>query len=237
MRSLVLLAGMCVAPLLLLHCNGTDPTVSATPDDGGRGSVDGSNTDVGGPTGDAGADSQGLGDTGTVDAGPKQVFVTSKSFDGRFNPPGVDAGAGGATAADARCMEAAAVAFPGRTFHAWIAIGATAASARVGHGPWYAGTKLLGDLALLTSQSAPLTPFVTENGDAPDDLVWTGTDKTGAAPTAGDPASLTTCRDWTDSSSAQSGYDGITVGKDGYWTDSAPSASCDSHLHLYCFEE
>jgi hypothetical protein len=231
-----------VAPLMLVHCVGDSPgTVVVTGDGGGDTgtTVDGnSNSDANNGAQDSGVDSQSPVDAGSKDAGPKQVFVTSGLFDGKFNAAGKDGG-GGPTAADARCMEAAAAAFPGRTFHAWIAVGTTAASARVGTGPWFVGSAPFGDLTLLTNAGTPITVPLTENGTPPDDpkLAWTGTDVNGAAPTDGDPLSQTDCTDWTDSTSTGSGNVGVVEGANGFWTDSNPSNPCDTHLRIYCFEQ
>lgn len=167
----------------------------------------------------------------SADAGTKQAFETPLVFNGRLDANGI-AGAGGLAAGDARCMEAAQAAFPGRTFVAWLSTSATSAASRLaGGGPWYVGNTLLGGLAQLTTGTlkTPLHQGPTGVASPAPLGVWTGTMGDGTF-------SLSSCTDWTSVASGVAGEIGTGGGGSDTWTY-ATQRSCDSAYHLYCFEK
>jgi hypothetical protein len=182
----------------------------------------------GGKDAEAGAEA-GL-DAG-VDAGPKQAFETALTFNGRLDKQGV-AGVGGLAAGDARCMEAAQAAFPGRTFVAWLSTAGTSAASRlVGGGPWYVGNTFLGTYTDVTTSKLKTMLHSDPTGAAVGSPlgVWTGTNGMGTA----EPG---TCNDWTSNTAAFSGEIGTGGGGADTWTY-ATQRSCDTTYHLYCFEK
>jgi hypothetical protein len=241
---LFVVAGLPAFLVFLVNCVGDEPVVSAANDDAG-GAADGGDgaTSAGDANGvgDARADgadtaapadaSDGApgGDGGDASQGPKQAFVTADVYDGRFDPADGGTSGGGVAAADMRCDEAAASAFPGRTFTAWVATSGASAPSRLGTGPWYVGGALLGGktelttgaLATLLDKTPQGATLTTSQG------AWTGTDDKGAYNLA--------CNDWSSALSADSGEIGTVGGTSGVWT-AAVVRTCEGTYHLYCFE-
>jgi hypothetical protein len=150
------------------------------------------------------------------------VFVTEREF-----PPN-----GGLAAADALCNDEAKDFLTG-TFVAYLSTDSESALARIGDGPWYTGTTLLGtkdDLA----HDALKTSILSMTGKSPGKgtQVWTGTVSGGAASTT----AAATCRSWTSNAPT----DEATIGQLDYpnagWTAN-DTVTCQGSHSVYCFEK
>ena len=167
---------------------------------------------------------------------PKLVFVTNGQFTGDL---------GGLVGADAKCQAAADDASLGGTFQAWLSDGdpdpdypgsvstptnrwdtlAQNLYFMIGGRPIAANyTDLLLRLKLLES------PQITETGAPVFDFVWTGTSGHGTLIGEG-------CDDWTSEDGAVTGWAGDPQRVDGGWTTGGGAFSCNTPLHLYCFEQ
>jgi len=150
------------------------------------------------------------------------VFVTERDF----------APNEGIAAADALCNDEAKDFLSG-TFAAYLSTDGDSALARIGEGPWYVRTTLLGtkdDLAHDTLR----TPILSVTGKSPGKgtQVWTGTVSGGTASTT----AAATCRSWTSNAST----DEATIGQLDYpnagWTAS-DTVTCQGFHSVYCFEK
>lgn len=158
---------------------------------------------------------------------PKQVFVSSETYDGNL---------GGLPGADAKCQTLATAAGLTGTFKAWLSTGTTTATSRLTHsdGPYALvdNTKIANNWSDLTDGSLLHAIDQDENGDTSTAIaIWTGTTPTGDKSTPN-------CLGWTfNTDSSKSGRTG-TLAADQTWTDNnATEKKCNSLQNLYCIEQ
>jgi len=164
--------------------------------------------------------------------GNKRVFVTAATFAGDLASTGN--GSSGRAGADHLCNAAASTAGLGGMWAAWLSDMTSAIDHINDVGPWHltdgAATVAFHSKADLAGD--PIAAIVynenatTNNSDG----VWTGTG-------AGGTASGQSCQQWMTAAAGTVG----TFGKSDYdtggaWT-SYQTLSCNSSLHLYCFEQ
>ncbi len=166
----------------------------------------------------------------TTTSSKKRLFVTKASYTGNL---------GGLSGADAKCSAAATTAGLGGAWKAWISDGTTSAKDRLTDvGPWYDAkglTELFANKAALTGSPAAFVRMYEDGSefDSTSDRldVWTGTNADGTTANSH-------CQTWTydtdNSEAAGSGCDNSLA----EWSACSPAPlSCDSHAHLYCFEQ
>jgi hypothetical protein len=160
----------------------------------------------------------------------KRVFITSTLHDGNL---------GGFAGADAICAaRAAAGGLPG-TYKAWLSASSSTASSRLAHAtvPYanypsssYSPHIIADNWNDLTDGLLEYYILYTEFGGFPStNLVWTGTDYTGAN-------GGSSCVDWTTNSSLSVAGVGNNASVASQWTSFADQ-SCNNLRALYCFEQ
>lgn len=157
-----------------------------------------------------------------ADAGHHLVFATSET------PRGDGIG----TSGDARCQQAATrLKTPHGNFVAWLSYATRPARDHLAdYGPWYTTTGqrvAISKADLLDGNiDSPINADEVGSPFNAKDLVWTGTNSSGAA---GD-----NCNDWT---GGGAGTSGVPTQADATWTDITLDSLCDSPGHIYCFEQ
>ena len=175
-------------------------------------------------------------DDGGVDGGPcadagapKLVFVTSTTVTGDFGMAG----------GDTKCNDLAAAAGITGNFVAWISLGSTPASSRIGWNGAYAkkgGTRIAACRSVLLGGVLASPIDQDERGTSvTKSPVWTNTNAQGAVDRAG-----YDCQGFTkiipDDGGAASAYVGTTDAVDGRWTSTGMALPCSEKARLYCFE-
>jgi prepilin-type N-terminal cleavage/methylation domain-containing protein len=161
--------------------------------------------------------------TTTTPPGPKQIFVTTGTWNGNL---------GGLTGAAAKCQTAAIDAGLSGTYVAWLSGDGYYASDYTSSANYY----ILVDTTRVADSEEDLTDGTLqtainkdEYSNARNTAVWTGTDSMGYD-------SGYTCTDWTNSTSGISGTAGLSSAADQTWTDNG-TAACNSLKSLYCVEQ
>jgi len=175
----------------------------------------------------------------------KTVFVTATMYNGDLliaaqknfaDCAGVTTGMEGA---DCICQETAEAAGLSGTYLAWLSTGsADDPQSRFTQAtvPYVLTnfTVLADDWTDLTDGTINVPLNITENGNAAggDTRVWTNVHINGIS------YKLNHCSDWTSSfPSGPIGAAGLRTQSDNDWTTSGFDVSCNSSLHLYCFEQ
>jgi hypothetical protein len=170
-------------------------------------------------------------DLGGPATGTKRVFVTAATFGGDLASAGNSSS--GRAGADHICSAAATAAGLGGAWVAWLSDATNAIDHVNDVGPWHL-TDANATIAFRSRADLSGDPLAaidhnenetTNNSDG----VWTGT--------AGGAKSGNSCQSWMSAAAAAVG----TFGKSDYMTGGAWSSfqtlSCNSSLHLYCFEQ
>ena len=166
--------------------------------------------------------------TPTPSPAGKIVFVAGTSTNGAFAPTM------GVAGADAICASEALAASLGGTFKAWLSVAGNGAATRFTQAT---GPYVMVDGTQIASSWSDLVDGTLAHGidrDAHGTFVgttdvWTGTTTSGAATTPN-------CSGFTTASGAVSGWCGRTTATNTGWTQFL-TPSCNTPLHLYCFEQ
>lgn len=188
--------------------------------------------------------------------GAKKAFITSVTGAGDLSAWPDAGGASGVAAGDAVCAARAAAAGLSGTFKAWLSDGVTGAIDRFSsNGPWVRvdGAAVAADKAGLASGTLLTNLVVTESGTylvplgSGQQQAWTGTLGNGTPPAPGvrgspnDPVVASfdqshDCFGWLTGLVIDTGLEGNTSNIGPGWTQNG-DWTCDSVLHLYCFED
>jgi hypothetical protein len=164
----------------------------------------------------------------------KKVFLTSVIGNGNLGS-WPDAGENaGIEAGDAICQARAAQGGLQGTFKSWLSDSNTDAIGRLtSNGPWVRldGVKVADSKADLTDGVLFAPINLTETLQYVGEFsAWTGTANDGKK-------TVSTCSDWTSSSSDQSGRRGIASDAARDWTSLSTACDRDLEIGLYCFED
>lgn len=166
--------------------------------------------------------------TATPSPAGKIVFVAGTSTNGAFAPTM------GVAGADAVCASEALAAGLGGTFKAWLSVAGNGPATRFTQaaGPYVmvGGTQIASSWSDLVDGT--LAHGIDRNAHGSfvgTTDVWTGTTTAGAPTTPN-------CSSFTSGSGAVSGWCGRTTATNTGWTQFL-TPSCDTPLHLYCFEQ
>jgi hypothetical protein len=154
----------------------------------------------------------------------KRVFITSTTHNGAF---------GGISGADTFCADRATAAGLAGTFKAWLSVSGDGPATRFTHATMsyglVNGTIVANDWNDLIDGTLAHAINLDENSQTVAADVWTAT------ATAGTPTTPT-CSSFADGTSQQSGLCGRSTQVGAGWTVFS-TPTCNTPLHLYCFEQ
>jgi hypothetical protein len=140
---------------------------------------------------------------------------------------------GGLAGADTKCSTRATSAGLTGTWRAWLSTSTVNASSRLTGARGFVradGQPFADQVSDIVAGRIlnPLTIDETGNDRGRQD-VWTGTDNNGTLETP-----IETCGDW--GSTGASGWEGMSSGGPGIWSNEGASSSCNSFAFIYCFD-